>query len=358
MRLVLAALVLQLSVWIGGPALAQDRPSPRDPLQVAIKEAPPFAMKRTDGKWQGITVTLWTAVAAERGYRYEFIETDLQGMLDGVAGGQFDAGVGALSVTPEREERMDFSHPFYSTGLGIAVNDQTSIFGLLARLPWRDLALIIGGLLGLMLAAGSLIWLLERRANPDQFGGTAGPGIGAGFWWSAVTMTTVGYGDKVPVTTAGRALAIIWMISSVIVIAGFTAAITSALTVNSLSNAIQGPDDLPHRRVGSVPGSASAGYLNSHRIGFVTYTTLDAGLDAVASGNLDAFVYDRPLLLYKASERPDGTVRVLPKTFGRQDYAIALPNRSPIREAINQSLVRYLDSPDWQATLERWLGRD
>jgi polar amino acid transport system substrate-binding protein len=358
MRLILAALVLQLSVWISGQVLAQEPATPHDPLQIAIKEAPPFSMKRTDGKWQGITVSLWTAVAAERGYQYEFIETDLDGILDGVSAGRFDAGVGALSVTPDREERMDFSHPFYSTGLGIAVNDQTSVFGLLARLPWRDLALIIGGLLALMLAAGSLIWLLERRANPDQFGGTVGPGIREGFWWSAVTMTTVGYGDKVPVTTAGRALAIIWMISSVIVIAGFTAAVTSALTLNSLSNAIQGPDDLPHRRVGSVPGSASAGYLNSHRIGYVTYPTLDAGLDAVASGNLDAFVYDRPLLLYKASERPDGTVRVVPKTFGRQDYASALPNRSPIREAINQSLVRYLDSPDWQATLERWLGRD
>ena len=38
------------------------------------------------------------------------------------------------------------------------------------------------------------------------------------FWWAAVTMTTVGYGDKTPVTTGGRIVGLVWMFTSVIVI--------------------------------------------------------------------------------------------------------------------------------------------
>ena len=41
-------------------------------------------------------------------------------MLDAVERGEVDAAVAALTITSEREQRMDFTHPFLSTGLGIA----------------------------------------------------------------------------------------------------------------------------------------------------------------------------------------------------------------------------------------------
>ena len=72
---------------------------------------------------------------------------------------------------------------------------------------------------------GVVMWLGERRRNQAQFGGTAAHGIGAGLWWSAVTMTTVGYGDKAPVTILGRLLGLVWMFAAIIIISSFTAAI-------------------------------------------------------------------------------------------------------------------------------------
>jgi hypothetical protein len=73
-----------------------------------------------------------------------------------------------------------------------------------------------------------MVWLFERKLNPAHFGGNTLQGIGSGFWFSAVTMTTVGYGDKHPKTTGGRIVSLIWMFTAVILVSLFTATITHA----------------------------------------------------------------------------------------------------------------------------------
>jgi hypothetical protein len=51
---------------------------------------------------------------------------------------------------------------------------------------------MIGLLLLLSLTAGAIVWLLERRKNPEMFGGGTVRGVGHGIWWAIVTLTTVG----------------------------------------------------------------------------------------------------------------------------------------------------------------------
>jgi polar amino acid transport system substrate-binding protein len=53
-----------------------------------------------------------------------------------------------------------------------------------------------------------LTWLFECKHNPQQFGEDATRGSWANLWWAAVTMTTVGYGDKALATVGGRIIAL------------------------------------------------------------------------------------------------------------------------------------------------------
>ena len=78
----------------------------------------------------------------------------------------------------------------------------------------QALVSVLLGFVVVLIAASSLEYLLERAAQPDTFGS-----IPAALWWGIVTMTNSGYGDSVPHTLAGRALAGVVMICGIVVLA-------------------------------------------------------------------------------------------------------------------------------------------
>ena len=193
------------------------------PLHVGITEVPPFVIADGNGDWEGISIDLWRAIADRQGWTYEWQVMPFSDLLGAVERGEVDVVVGALTMTSEREAVFDFSHPFYQTGLSIGVPHspkQGLLQSLKALFSWGFLS-VIGALALLLLGVGFALWLLERRRNAEQFGGSNAEGIGAGFWWAAVTMTTVGYGDKAPVTLGGRLLALVWMFAGLIMVAAW-----------------------------------------------------------------------------------------------------------------------------------------
>ena len=331
-----------------------------DHLVIGTKPSPPFAMKAEDGTWTGISIELWKQIAATMHVTYDLkAYDDLPQLLAAVQSHAIDVGVASTTITADREAVMDFTHPIYSTGLSIAVKPGSSggtLAAVRGLMTW-DLLKLLGGLFVLLTAIGALVWVFERRRN-DQFAKDPVNGIAAGVWWSAVTMTTVGYGDKSPVTVGGRVLGLAWMFAAIIIISFFTASITSTLTVDRLESAIKGPEDLPRVRVATLAGSTSAAYLDRHHIAFRAVKSVSDGLHAVADGELDAMVYDAPTLQYLAKHELGGAVAVLPNVFERQDYGFALPDGSPLRESINRALLQELGSDRWRELIERYLGKD
>ena len=351
----LAVLALLIGAISFSPAAAQDTTRT---LVVGTKEAPPFAIRQPDGTWGGISITLWEQIAEELDLSYEWQERDLQGLLEGAEDGSLDVAVAALTVTAEREEDLDFSHPFYASGLGIAVRVEEGGRWLSVIRGFLSVAFlkVVGVLVLLLLLVGLVIWVVERRHNPEHFGGSPAQGIGSGFWWSAVTMTTVGYGDKAPVTAAGRIIGLIWMFTAIIIISSFTAAIASSLTFSQFRHAVEGPGDLRDVRIGTVPNSVSDEYLQAQHIPAQAYDSPVAALAALDAGEIKAFVYDAPILRYLINSRGGTSVEVLPGTFQEQYYAIAFPSGSALLEPVNRSLLEQVDAPAWQDVLYRYLG--
>lgn len=355
----LPALVAVLILLQGIPVRAQQTAADAK-IVVGVIEAPPFAMKDPAGNWRGITIDLWEAVAQDLGLVYELREYKLGDFQQALESGEATAIVTAIA-SADAEPRMEYSHPYYSTGLGIAVPTDGGLPGWLVVLEnlvsWEFLKIVIF-VAALLLLVGLAIWRLERRANPEQFAAGRN-GILDGLWWAVVTMTTVGYGDKAPKTRCGQLFASLWMLAAVILVSIFTAQVTAALTVSSLQGRVRGPSDLVHVHVGSIGDSPAQTQL-SRQMGVKAsgYADFEAGLRALADGQIDAFVASRPLLRHYIANNYAGELRVLGATFLRQDYAIALPLGSPLRKPINAAVLKFIQSDEWDTILREYLSEE
>jgi len=354
-RRALCTFALSLLLLAVGATPATAQAAQERQLTIATKITPPFVVKDGEG-YSGLSIELWNMIAPKLNARATFVERDLDGMLGAAERGEVDLALAAVTVTPEREERMDFSHPFLSSGLGIATRgqDRGLLTALVSNLFSVELLQALGALVLVLAFSGVAMWLVERRANPEHFGGKGLAGPGAGFWFSAVTMTTVGYGDKAPVTIGGRLIALVWMFASIVIISGYTASIASALTVDRLQSVVRGPEDLPKVRVGTLRGSAATTWLDAQGVRYSGYADAATAMQALARGDLEAVVYDAPILKSLALAEQD--LVVLPHKLRVEQYAFAMPRTSELRKPLNRALIEVLQSDAWLAVRKRYLG--
>ena len=336
-----------------------ETPVVHDTLVVGTKITAPFVMERPDGSLHGLTIDLWESIAREEQLLYRLERyPDVPSLVKAVEEGKVDVAAAALSITEDRERRLDFTQPFFVAGLQIATRiEQTGPLGTLKQFFSWQFVQAIGALALVIFVFGFLMWLVERKRNPDHFE-NSWKGLGSGFWWSAVTMTTVGYGDKAPVSMLGRGVAVVWMFLALIIFSGFTAAITSALTVDRLAEKIDGPEDLRVVRVGTVSGSNTETYLQERRISSILYSTPDEAMEALANEEIDALVYDGPILRYLIHDRYKGELKILPYQLQQFYYGLALPNHSPLRDDFNVRLLQQTASPQWRDWKFRYMGSD
>ncbi len=332
---------------------------PKEQLIVGTKVAEPFVIKSPNGEWDGLAMNLWEKIAREMNVEYKIKQYDLEGLIDAVSKGEVDIGVSPMTITAEREKSFDFSHPYFITGLSIAIpaKDESTVFTIIGRFlssEFLETVLLLVLILGIV---GTLTWLFERKKNQEQFGEGTTKGLLSGFWWAAVTMTTVGYGDKAPKTLGGRVVGLVWMFAALIIISGITAAITSALTVTQLDSQIQNINDLRYSSVGTVSGSSSEQFLKKERVVSELYDKPIDALNALANGKIDAVVYDAPILKFLIkSNNFTGKLKVLRTNLQPQHYGFSLPYNSEIREQVNQVLLAKVQESEWQDVIFNYFG--
>ena len=79
-----------------------------------------------------------------------------------------------------------------------------------------------------------------------------------------------------------------------LLVAQFTAMVTSTLTVRQPELSIQGPGDLPGKTIGTAVGSIAADYLTALHLPYATITTVQEGYDRLLDGSVQALVFDAP----------------------------------------------------------------
>jgi ABC-type amino acid transport substrate-binding protein len=362
MRRVPAALAAAL-LAIAAAAGAGDAPAPETPRlpsrtwRVGIFEAPPYTWRGENGEWRGLLVDLWKHVAEELNLSYRFGEANADTILDDLAHDRLDVAVAPFAITIDRERTIDFTHSFLRARTGIAVRkggDEERWLAVSRALATRTAVRLYLGLVLMVFLAGTLIWLLERRRNP-QFPQSPLAGVGSGIWWSGVTTAAVGYGDKVPITFWGRVVGLLWMSLGLILVTAFTAFVTAKLAVAEFGR-VQDAATLHNAMVGTVEGAAVGEYLRHERIRHRLYPSIPKALDALRTGEVAAVVWDAAVLDYYVQRDERRDVEILPATFDHQILAFPLPDRSPLREPIDGVLRRFLAMPGWQDLQDRYLA--
>lgn len=345
MRIILTALLLLLPMasWA------------QDPISIATVSRAPFSMQE-GSRDTGFSIDLWDMVAKDLGMSYEIRRVDSFGkMLELVSSGAVDGAIANISVTAEREAQMDFTKPIFESGLQIMIPREEQGSALFSALVTRDIALAILAAAALLFGSGMLMWAFERGRS-EYFSRPAGDVMFPAFWWALNLVVNGGFEERMPNSRPGRFLAVILVISSLFLVSIFVAKITASLTVDALTNNIESLADLDGKRVGTIEGSTASTFLRNRDVPFIAYEDLNEMLDTFGAGSLDAVFFDKPILAYYVANAGRGYARLIDRTFKPENYAMALPTGSPLREQIDQSLLRRRENGTYDRLRTKWFG--
>ena len=360
-RLVFAALgFVCLSAPVAS-AFAQGQHEPQT-LRIAVYDVPPYGYVDSDGSISGVSVDLWRRVAEQMEWSFRLIPVaDMETIISGLEQGRFDAAIGAITVTPERAARVDFSYPAHRSGVAVALRKETGPISALTSYgaAVAELTPLIMLAMMMLVFIGIAMWIVERRVRSASSGSESSVvSLRDGLYWAVVTMTTVGYGDKTPKTTLGRAVTAVWMLGSVVLVSLLSTTLVSRLTADRVeSRDVAASIDLRGKKLAAVAHSSGAEYLDQLHLQYIKYKDLPEALESLANGRSSAVVNSVGALQYYISKHYPREIEVPQGVLTLAYIAIALPEHSPIKKPIDRALIRITNSPEWKTLEDKFFVR-
>lgn len=210
-----------------------------------------------------------------------------------------------------------------------------------------------------------IVWFAERHPNTEQFPVGYLDGIDDSFWWAAATFSTVGYGDKAPITPAGRLFSVIWMIIGVTLCSILSGHMATSFYAQQNAEAefeISTVNDLAGRRVCGYSATFRSWYLPSS----VPYTAVIR--DNVAecgalmqAGAVDVTVMEAPMMNYWMRTDPwamSVSLELSPALAAvPMGVVYSASSQSELGPLLDYKLLELSETAAWRDMQSRWFGQ-
>lgn len=327
-------------------------------VTVGVYVSPPFVMEDAGG-FSGMAIDLWEQVTQPLDLTSSYIEFDTYAdLVAATADGSVDAAVTNLTVTRDRAEVLDFTHPWFDAGLRVMVqeNRSSSFWDVLAGLQASGHLTAYGWIIGIIVLATILLTIFDRRFDKN-FPQRWHDGVAESFY----TVMSVATTGKPPSRKnlfgwMGRIWQGLWLVCGVAVLAYVTSSVTSVMTTLTLTNQINSVADLPGRPVGVFSGSVAERYAAGAGLDIRSFAHIEEAVDALIKGRVLAIVGDAPVLEFYAYNNPSVPVAVVGAIFEPDKYAFGLPHGSPLSRPLTVEVVGATESGAVADIRERYFG--
>jgi len=198
------------------------------------------------------------------------------------------------------------------------------------------------------------VWLAERRNNADEFPAHYLAGIDDAVWWAAVTISTVGYGDKSPKSPIGRLIALLLIL--------FGLAMFSVLAGHMAGRFVELSDAADVKSASDVQNWRLCGYAEAFEAVKSVYVvrTIRSHIwecgELLRTGQVDGMLMDQPAMAYYRAHNDwaISTPLVISPPLAEPTVGIIFPKDSPLRSAVSAEIVDYVGSRDHEESVLAW----
>lgn len=331
-----------------------------DTLTVAVYDFPPCVIIDKQGP-SGFDVDVFNIIAKKAGLSVNYVYADeFTDLINGVASNKYDAAISGITITGERENLADFTHPYINSGLSILVN-KTSKLNFLKTIyryvfefgPMFILITIFTAFFGIVLFFIEKIFAKkESMFTPDK----PVTGMFNGYWFGNVASTTMGFGDFIPKSVPGKLITILMAYIGIYFILPYaTANMNMAMQQENEIYAISKPEDLIDKVVATEENTTSEMFLRKLGCNIKTVKHIDEAYTLLEKKKVDAVVFDMPTLKYLIKDKGKNfKFKISGSMFDLQSYGFALCKNSSYRKILNENLVDFMRTSEYWELHNKW----
>ncbi|CAF2825454.1 unnamed protein product [Rotaria sp. Silwood2] len=282
-------------------------------------------------------------------------------LIQAVENGTYDIIIGDVTVTATRRQLVDFSDAIFDNSLSIIMRKTYDIhIDLLSFLNTFSITLWLL-ILGAFIYAGLLICLVERNHNEALRHRSILSQLGMSIWYSFGNI--IGYGVDFHVSTAaGRLVTTGLYMLCLILIATFTANLTSDLTLSKTKGIVSGIDDIkkgiiPFNRIGIRDGTASEDYFLREISGgsrsFYSVLTQNELYDRLLDGTIDAVIFDTSAAEYRTNNIYCN-LTLIGDSFDKGAFGIVTPKEWLYGKDLDVNILLLRESGELDMLRKKW----